>query len=71
MNAILHRTRNVLAFGVVVVMAAAALLVSAPTAAACPIYPDGSCISARPGGSPVSPFAKLKLGKVQMTHFRR
>ena len=70
MNALLHRTRTMLALGIVVVIAAAASLVGAPSAAACPINPDGSCISTRPGASPVIPFAKLKLGKVQMRHIR-
>ena len=71
MKALLHSTRNMLALGVVVVIAVAASLVSATTAAACPVYPDGSCISARPGVSPVIPRAKLKFVKVQMTQFRR
>ena len=72
MNAIFHRTRNVLALGIVVVIAAAASLVSAQAASACAVYPDGSCISTRSTvRQHVTPSIKLRLAHLQIAQFRR
>ena len=71
MNAIFHRTRYVLALGIVVLIAAGASLVGAQTANACPIYPDGSCMTARPAVRGVTPSVKLRLTKLQIAQFRR
>ena len=71
MNAIFHRTRNVLALGIVVLIAAGASLVGAQSANACPIYPDGSCMTTRPAARDVIPPVKLKLTKLQIAQFRR
>jgi len=63
MNAMLNRTRSTLALGIGVVSVAAGSLVSVPTAAACPINADGTCLTTRYNAQIPTPTAKPQHAK--------
>jgi hypothetical protein len=73
MNTMLNRTRSSLALGVAMVVVATGALAGAPTASACPIDTDGTCLAQKYTLSIPTPTAKqkhVKQHKAVLRHSR-
>ena len=63
MNAVRNKTRSTFALGVALVVLATGALVGAPTASACPIDTDGTCLTTKYSLSVPTPTTKQKHHK--------
>ena len=60
MKAVRNKTRNTIALGVTLVVLATGALAGAPTASACPIDTDGTCLATKYSLSIPTPTTKQK-----------